>query len=274
MKFTKYIKLILEQEEEVPKYLTTKRKGEYVIAGDKNKAINKAIEEKKMISFMYNGPRKPTKDFDGKMMDSVKPGKRQKVFPVALGLSKKNKMIVRCWIEPPNPSKKGFAKKSAKDIPNWRTFIVGRMSDLRILEDNFDISKLSGYNPSGDKSMRVVYKQAKLGNVAAPKVKPKPAPLKPTPTPKPQPPKPSPTPKPEPPKPSPTAKPEIKPLPTPKPEKKPETPKPSPEPEKKKLPEIKPKEKPSKEPSKKEEDEMEPLMGLSEQIKRIKSLMS
>jgi hypothetical protein len=269
MKFSEYIELIVEQNDDIPQL--KKRGGEYVIAGDVNKAIAKAIADKKMISFMYNGPRKPKKDFDGKMMDSVLAGKRNKVFPVALGLSKKNKMIVRCWIQPPNPSKKGFNKKSARDIPNWRTFMVSRMSDVRILDDNFDLNKLTGYNPNGDKSMRVVYKSAKYGAVAKPTVKPKPA-KKPVTKPQPTPPKPT-APAPSPPVPqakpaaTPKPKPELKPIPTQKkPEAKPtETPK--------KLPEVKPKEKPAKTPET-DKEEMEPLMGLSEALKRMKTLMS
>lgn len=267
MKFSKYIELVTEQDDSFTPF--KKRGGEYAIVGDRNKLITTAIDEKRMISFMYNGPRKDTTDIDGKKIDSVKPGKREKVFPVALGLSKKNNLVVRCWVQPPNVSKKGFSKKSPRDIPNWRTFMVSRMSNVKVLDEFFDIKKLTGYNPNGDKSMRVVYKSAILGNLPVAQKKTKPA-AKPV-----QKPQPTPTPKPQTPKPSPTPKPESKPAPTPKPEQKPQPlkPTPTPKPEKQKLPDIKPKEKPTKTPQK-DEEEMEPLIGLSEQIKRMKSLMS
>jgi hypothetical protein len=274
MEFSNYIKLITEDDDFDA---FQKRKGEYVIAGDKNKLITQAITEKKAISFMYDGPRKETKDINGKKIDSVLPGKRQKVYPVALGLSKKNNLIVRCWIQPPNPSKKGFNKKTAKDIPFWRTFMVARMRDIKLSDEIFDLKKLTGYKENADKSMRVIYKSAKFGDTLKPKEKKKPtaAPTPPVKIEKPKPttpPKPVAT-KPVPEKPKlPEIKPKEKPLanPTEKPEVKPTT-----KPESSVKPEIKSKKELPKKPEieKKDEDEMEPLVGLSEQIKKIKHLM-
>lgn len=281
MEFSKYIELITEAE---PTYVYPKRGGEYAVGGDKNKAIIQAIKERRMISFMYTGPRKAKKDIDGKKEDSVLPGKRVMVSPVALGVSKRGKVIVRCWIEPPTKSKKGYSKKSPRDIPNWRTYIVARMSDIKFTENYYDLNKLKGYKENSDKSMTVIYKSAKFSDKSEPKkiTKPETKPSQkpsPSPTTKPEA-KPKPTPIPSPvvtkpavtpvPKPAPT-KPEVKPKekPKPQPEKKPETTKP------KELPQVKSKEKPPKTPKtvKPDEEEMEPLMGLSETIKRMKTLM-
>lgn len=286
MNFLKYISILTEDIT-----LPPKRGGEYKLGGSKNEKIMQAIDEKKMISFMYRGPLKPNKD-------SVKPGKRQKVCPVAIGASKKGSMIVRCWIEPPNPSKRGFNKKTPKDIPFWRTFMVSRMYDIQVLDENYDIKKLTGYKQNSDKSMAVIYKSAKISGTPKIKTQPKPVskakpatkpttPVKPQPEKKKEEPKkPEPIKKPEVKKPEPPKKPELpkKPetekKPEPKPQQKPEKIEPKGKEEKKpadktkeSLPQVKPEKKPSKSPETKPDEEMEPLIGLSEQIKKIKSLM-
>lgn len=238
------------------------------------KPIVDAIRNKTKISFMYNGPRKPPKI-------AVKPGKRVNAEPVAIGLSKKGNLILRAWVGPPSVSKKGFTKT------NWRTFMVGRMTNVQIGDETFDLKP--GFKSGKDRSMSVTYVSA--DRTKKPQVKPKDKvtkPVIPTKTlPKPKqekpisskPEQPKSTVKPTPPKP--TQKPE-KPIPTtkqelpqPKPEQKPDKTPPTTKQQvtKQELPQPKPTKKPDKNPPSKDEDEMEPLIGLSESLKRIKTLM-
>lgn len=210
----------------------------------RNKPIADAIKNRKKITFYYTGPRRPKKD-------NVKAGYRVKVEPVAMGLNKKGKLVLRAWVEPPSVSKKGFKAKVVRDrktgqektVPpnHWRTFILSRTNNVQISDETFD-EKRPGYNEDGDKSMSVVYVKTDWGKQVKPKkeVKPKVTPTKVT------------TKAPEK---EPEVEPEVKPteLPTPSPETKP-TAQPSPEvspiekPSVEPTPEVKPQEKPSVEP--------------------------
>ena len=106
----------------------------------KPKALANAIKKRNPISFFYNGPR-----------DQVQAGRRVKVEVVALGLSKKGNMIIRGWVQPPSRSKTGFSKN------NWRTFMVSRLTQVEIFdEETFDI-KRPGYKEGDDKSMSTTY---------------------------------------------------------------------------------------------------------------------
>jgi len=214
----------------------------------KTKPVVDAIKNRKKITFYYSGPRKPKKD-------SVKPGYRVKAEAVALGLSKRGKLVMRAWVQPPSTTKTGFAKHG------WRTFILGRMSNVQITDEVFN-EKRPGYKEGDDSGMSITYTTAdwtktpdtkqveKPQTVAKQKVTPKPE-VKPTKT--------EPTPQ----------EPEKQELPQPKPEVKPikseEPPKEEPKPEE--LPQPKPEEKPSENP----EDETD--NNLQESLKRIKSLM-
>ena len=130
-----------------------------------NKPIVDAIKNRKKITFYYSGPRKPKKD-------SVKPGYRVKVEPVALGLSKKGNLIVRGWTDVPSTTKTGFAKG------NWRTFILSRANNIQITDEVFN-EKRPGYNDNGDGSMSVVYVKTDWTKSNAPKkeLKPKEVPI-------------------------------------------------------------------------------------------------
>lgn len=95
----------------------------------KTKSLVDAIVNRHPVTFFYTGPRKPKKD-------SVKPGTRINAEVVALGKSKKGNLIVRAFVQEPSVSKKGFNET------NWRTFIVNRMSNIKILNDRtFDIKR-------------------------------------------------------------------------------------------------------------------------------------
>lgn len=137
------------------------------------KPIADAVKNREKISFMYYGPTKPKKN-------SVKPGKRIKVEPVAIGLSKKGNLILRGWVEPPSVSKKGF------DKTNWRTFILGRMRNVEFTGETFD-QKRPGYKEGSDNSMTVTYvtsdwtKKPKVSKPTKPTVEPKPVVKKPEP---------------------------------------------------------------------------------------------
>ena len=109
----------------------------------KTKPIVDAIKNRKKISFYYSGPQKPTKD-------SVKPGNRIDAEAVALGLSKRGNLIVRAYVQPPSVSKKGF------DKTGWRTFMVGRMGNLKVSDETFD-QKKPDYKEGDDRSMSVTY---------------------------------------------------------------------------------------------------------------------
>jgi len=115
-----------------------------VLETTKTKPIVNAIKNRNPISFYYSGPRKPKKD-------SVKPGKRIEAQAVALGLSKRGNLIVRAWVQPPSVSKKGFNKHG------WRTFMVGRMSNVEILSDKIFDQSQPKYKLGDDKSMTVTY---------------------------------------------------------------------------------------------------------------------
>jgi hypothetical protein len=113
-------------------------------SNSKTAIITNAIKNKKPLTFFYTGPRSPKKD-------SVKPGYRIKGESVALGLSQKGNLIVRMFVKPPSTSKKGFNKHG------WRTFIVDRMSQLKLHDDEtFDLNRPL-YKEGDDNSMTVTY---------------------------------------------------------------------------------------------------------------------
>jgi hypothetical protein len=236
-----------------------------ILRTSKTKPIVDAIKNRNKISFFYTGPRKPAKD-------SVKPGKRIDAEAVALGLSKRGNLVVRAYVQPPSVSKKGF------DKTGWRTFMVGRMSDLRVSDEKFN-QKRPGYKEGDDRSLSTTYVTTDWTD--KPEVK-KPRiikPVKPQPT-EPKPVKPSPTPtEPIPTEPEVTSqKPKTTELPQPKQKVKPEkvepTVKPEPtlvKPETQKTPEELPQPKSNEKPL--ENPEEEENKKLQESIKNIKRLM-
>jgi len=206
------------------------------------KPIVDAIKNRRKISFFYSGPRKPSKD-------SVKAGKRINAEPVAIGLSKKGNLIIRAWVDAPSVSKKGFNKTK------WRTFILGRASNIEIKDETFD-EKRPGYKEGDDKSMSVTYVTTDWSK--KPRIKKYEKPFK-----------------------TPQEKPKIEPkvkqqeppkkdeLPQPKPEVKPQSIEPEPEIKQDEIPQPKPEEKPTENPEENPEDDK----NLQESIKRIKTLM-
>jgi len=228
-----------------------------ILKTSKTKPIVDAIKNRNKISFFYTGPRKPAKD-------SVKPGKRIDVEAVALGLSKRGNLIIRGYVQSPSVSKKGF------DRTGWRTFMVSRMSDLKISDETFD-QKRPDYKEGDDRSMTVTYVTTDWTNkpeVKKSKIdKPKPSVTTPTTT--------EPTPTVEPTTTITTPEePKTTELPQPKPQSKPEklvTPpkeEPTTEPQQKELPQPKSTEKPVADPEEDEENK-----NLQESIKNIKRLM-
>jgi len=228
-----------------------------ILKTSKTKPIVDAIKSRNKISFFYTGPRKPVKD-------SVKPGKRIDVEAVALGLSKRGNLIIRGYVQSPSVSKKGF------DRTGWRTFMVSRMSDLKISDETFD-QKRPDYKEGDDRSMTVTYVTTDWTNkpeVKKSKIdKPKPSITTPTTT--------EPTPTVEPTTTITTPEePKTTELPQPKPQSKPEklvTPpkeEPTTEPQQKELPQPKSTEKPVADPEEDEENK-----NLQESIKNIKRLM-
>ena len=60
-------------------------------------------------------------------------------------------MVVRAWVDQPSKSKTGFQKG------NWRTFMVGRMNQVEIYDEETFDQKREGYKEGDDKSMSVTY---------------------------------------------------------------------------------------------------------------------
>ena len=113
----------------------------------KPKALANAIKKRNPISFFYNGPR-----------NQVQAGRRVKVEVVALGVSKKGNMIIRGWVQPPSRSKTGFSKN------NWRTFMVSRLTQVEIFDEETFDTKRPGYKEGDDKSMLTTYVTSDLSS--------------------------------------------------------------------------------------------------------------
>lgn len=168
--------------------------------GSKRERITKAIKNRFLVSFYYNGPK-----------GEVLPGRRIKAELVALGLTKKGNLVARGWVQPPSISKRGYEKHG------WRLFMLNRMSGIQIYEDEtFDV-KRPNLNDSGDKSLSVVYVTSDWGTLPT--------------VPKKDDEKPKPETKPELPEPKPSVEPDIEPEPDTEPEPtiEPELPEPKPE---------------------------------------------
>ena len=168
--------------------------------GSKRERITKAIKNRFLVSFYYNGPK-----------GEVLPGRRIKAELVALGLTKKGNLVARGWVQPPSISKRGYEKHG------WRLFMLNRMSGIQIYEDEtFDV-KRPNLNDSGDKSLSVVYVTSDWGTLPT--------------VPKKDDEKPEPATEPELPQPKPSVEPDMEPEPDTEPEPtiEPELPEPKPE---------------------------------------------
>ena len=220
MKLIKDIYRFLVKEQKIPATLNSNR--------NRPGSIANAIKKRNPVSFFYNGPR-----------GTVQPGKRYKAEMVAMGLSKKGNMIVRAWVEPPSRSKTGFEKG------HWRTFMVARMNQIEIFDQETFDQKRPGYKEGDDNSMTVTYVTSDWST----------------------------TPQPEPQQPEPAQQPEPQ-------QQEPSQPEPqSVEPQAVNLPQPEPENRPSMEPPKAdgdtedEEGEDNNYDGLNESIKRIKELL-
>ena len=220
MKLIKDIYRFLVKEQKIPATLNSNR--------NRPGSIANAIKKRNPVSFFYNGPR-----------GTVQPGKRYKAEMVAMGLSKKGNMIVRAWVEPPSRSKTGFEKG------HWRTFMVARMNQIEIFDQETFDQKRPGHKEGDDNSMTVTYVTSDWST----------------------------TPQPEPQQPEPAQQPEPQ-------QQEPSQPEPqSVEPQAVNLPQPEPENRPSMEPPKAdgdtedEEGEDNNYDGLNESIKRIKELL-
>jgi len=215
----------------------------------KPRALANAIKKRNPISFFYNGPR-----------NQVQAGRRVKVEVVALGVSKKGNMIIRGWVQPPSRSKTGFSKN------NWRTFMVSRLTQVEIFDEETFDTKRPGYKEGDDKSMLTTYVTSDWSSTPdVPKdTEPTSEPQQTEPSVEPQ--QSEPTPEPQ------QTEPSVE----------PQQSEPTPEPQQSDLPKPEPENKPSIEPPKvddsddnedEEEDETNDYDGLNENIKRIKRLL-
>ena len=205
----------------------------------KPKALANAIKKRNPISFFYNGPR-----------NQVQAGRRVKVEVVALGVSKKGNMIIRGWVQPPSRSKTGFSKN------NWRTFMVSRLTQVEIFDEETFDTKRPGYKEGDDKSMLTTYVTSDWSSTPD-------IPKDTEPTSEPQ-----------------QSEPSVEPQQS-EPSVEPQQSEPTSEPQQSDLPKPEPENKPSIEPPKvsdsddneDEEDETNDYDGLNENIKRIKRLL-
>lgn len=132
-----------------------------ILKTSKTQPLVDAIRQRHPITFYYTGPQKPEKE-------RVLPGTRQSGEPVALGLSKKGNLIIRVFVPSPNVSKKGL------DKTQWRTFMVSRMSNVKIdNEVKFD-EKRPQYKEGDDNSMSVTYVTSDWTHTPEPEVEPTP----------------------------------------------------------------------------------------------------
>jgi hypothetical protein len=236
MKLIKDIYNFLFEQSRIPAILKSKK--------NRPGSLANAIKQRNPVSFFYNGPRK-----------QVQAGRRVKAEIVALGVSKKGKMIVRAWVEPPSRSKTGFGKG------NWRTFIVARMNQVEIFDDETFNVKRPGYKEGDDGSMLTTYVTSNWSSI--PKVEPKEPESQPTQTDT---------------EPTVSREPSVEPIDR-------DTEEPSVEPQSDELPQPEPENRPSIEPPKiddeesqdDEEDENDEddnnYDGLNENIERIKTLL-
>ena len=132
-----------------------------ILKTSKTQPLVDAIRQRHPITFYYTGPQKPEKE-------RVLPGTRQSGEPVALGLSKKGNLIIRVFVPSPNVSKKGL------DKTQWRTFMVSRMSNVKIDDEvKFD-EKRPQYKEGDDNSMSVTYVTSDWTHTPEPEVEPTP----------------------------------------------------------------------------------------------------
>lgn len=120
-----------------------------------------AIQNRHPVSFYYKGK-------DGEVLA----GRRIQVEVVAMGLTKKGNPAIRGWVKPPSTSKKGFQKHG------WRTFVLGKMSNLTVDEETVFNEKRPGYKEGDDNSFSVTDYTVKWDT------KPQPRKVEPTPEPK------------------------------------------------------------------------------------------
>jgi hypothetical protein len=135
--------------------------------GDKNvlkspgvKDLVTAISNRHPISFMYYGDKNR----------KVKTGRRIYAEPVALGYSKRNNLIVRCYIEPPTMSTSGYGRSY------WRTFLIQFMRSIVVNRSKtFDLNR-DLYNGGGDDGsmIRTIFSNQKgAKKTTTPKQEPK-----------------------------------------------------------------------------------------------------
>lgn len=122
----------------------------------KTNSIEKAITNRHPVTFFYRGLE-------------AKTGVRVKAEIVALGLSKKNNLIVRAYVQYPSVTKKGF------DKTHWRTFIVNKMRNIVVHEDEQFTVQREQYKMGQESSkspMLITYLTTKWDNIKEPEIEP------------------------------------------------------------------------------------------------------
>lgn len=132
--------------------------------------IADAVKNRNPITFNYSGPRKV-----------VKSGGRFRAEGVALGLNKKGNLVLRAYIDTPSRSKRGTPSQVGDEKANygWRTFLISRMSNVVVMDQQtFDI-KRPKYQEGDDRSMSVTYVKSDWGKKTEVPVKQEPQPIEP-----------------------------------------------------------------------------------------------
>ena len=112
-----------------------------ILEGVNRNQIIGAIDKRNVVTIYYEG-------------DTINnPGYRE-IEPYVYGLSKRDNQVVRAY-------QREGKTDSPENMPGWRMFRVDRMVDFVNGGDIFEEPRPL-YNPTGDKDMTKIYKQAKF----------------------------------------------------------------------------------------------------------------
>lgn len=110
-----------------------------LLEGVANSDVKKAIEERKVVYFYYDGGK-----------SGVSGDRECEIY--AFGVTRAGNQCIRAY------QISGASKTGA---PSWKLFLLDKMNNFKITENTFD-SPRDGFNPNGDKGMATVYRIVKF----------------------------------------------------------------------------------------------------------------
>lgn len=119
---------------------------EIIVEEASRNEVEKAITNHDLIEIYYEGD------------ETINPGRRS-IEPYVLGVSPRENLILRAY---------QYAGVTDTEQPGWKTFRLDKIRDWQELGRTFNtpisdrISNIPKYNPNGDRSMIIIYKQAKF----------------------------------------------------------------------------------------------------------------